>query len=178
MKEKLKKWLPIAIPLALLFGLCYLVGILCHILNLPQSESVYDEFSGTKGTLWSNKSFYEEGEPIHIRFTLQNVSDEPVLLESEDRPVVDIYVVPRYDSMTKIYSWPEANSDDAAAQHQLELQPGEKHTIEFTVADYGKGPGIRPGGVVAYWQIPDDTWQSVRLELWYARFERYTPPLP
>ena len=173
MKEKLKKWMPIAIPLALLCGLCYLVGILCHIVNLPQSKSVYDEFSGTKGTLWSNKSYYEEGEPIHIRFTVENTSDEPILLEKEEVPVVDIDIHTHPPSATRLYRWSEMNPDEAALLHQLELQPGEKYEIELTFTDYGYPPGL----VSASWRA-DDIWQSIQLELWFGPFDRFIPPLP
>lgn len=178
MKEKLKKWMLIGAPsLVLLCGLCYSTGILSHILNLPQSESVYDAYFGTESTLWTDKSYYKKGEPIHIRFTVENTSDEPIVLEREDEPVMDISVGSRPPVPSKLYKWSEINPDDAMLLHQIELQPGEKYVIELILTDYEQG--LLPYNIIAVcWQRPDDRSRSVQLGLWFGPFDRFIPPLP
>ncbi len=70
------------------------------------------------------------GEPVHITQTLTNIaaSGPPIILESSDRPVMDI-VIRGADRIQPRWSNEQPPEN---LLHRLELPPGASHRIEWT----------------------------------------------
>lgn len=86
--------------------------------------------------LWADRTMFEEGESIELRFTVINDGDEGIVIEPDRGPVMDISL--RFDPLT---GFPEIHWSDGRKMtpdmERLELGPGESKSIEMTwVADY------------------------------------------
>jgi hypothetical protein len=95
----------------------------------------------------SDHSRVQVGEAIHIRFTTRNTGNEPIVVEYQDTPVMDIVILGIGDQV--LASWSSRNPEQLS--HRLEWKPGESKTIELiwipTQADYDAGEYYRPLGV-------------------------------
>lgn len=67
------------------------------------------------------------GEPVHIRLTTTNDGQQPYVVESKDRPVLDI-VVKEVNSDKISFSWAAQNPDKVL--NHIEWKPGESIVIE------------------------------------------------
>ena len=98
-----------------------------------------------------------------------------MILENESGPVMNLGVASRPPVSTKMYLWSEINAEEARILQRLELQPGEKHTIELILNDYGNTP---PGVAIGDWRRPDNRTRSVLARIWYGRVSRFLPLWP
>ncbi len=84
-------------------------------------------------TLWVSRSLPSVGQPVKIRYTVDNFSDqiEVLQLEEKQQPVMDIYISfgAARDSMTTLY-WSDGR-EITPEMRRLELAPGESKTIEM-----------------------------------------------
>ncbi len=93
--------------------------------NLPQSkESNYDNLNLR---FESNRSSARAGDRVEMRFTVKNVGNKPIKIQSRSGPVLDIQV--NMAGSDKIFLlWSAQHPDQAASE--LEWQPWESKTIE------------------------------------------------
>jgi len=70
----------------------------------------------------TDKRKYDFGEPIHITFTVTNISDGTLKFDGGDKPALDIGIAQRYWSDGR-----ELTPDLT----QVTLEPGESRTIEL-----------------------------------------------
>lgn len=108
----------------------------------PLRGPVVDERDDGKilGTLIVSRGKYNEGETVEVSFTIENISNGPVLLSRDDGLVQDLilssYPVERH--------W----SDETGEGFQeLYLEPGESSTIEWEIEDLDDGVY----GFIGYW---------------------------
>ncbi len=79
-------------------------------------------------TFKSNHSRVKVGDTVQMQFTVTNTGQEPIVLESSDRPVLDLVVaVPGGYILRR---WSSENPD--MVSHRIEWKPGESHTLEMT----------------------------------------------
>ena len=70
----------------------------------------------------TDKKKYDFGEPVHITFTVTNISDETLEFDGGDKPVIDIGIAQEYWSDGQELT-PELT--------RVTLEPGESRTIEL-----------------------------------------------
>jgi hypothetical protein len=68
------------------------------------------------------------GDSLNIGFTVTNEGQKAMILESKDKPVLDLTII-ESPSMKVISSWAEQNPDKV--QHRVEWQPDEVKTLNF-----------------------------------------------
>lgn len=78
-------------------------------------------------TFESDRAKAQIGEPVLMRFTVTNTGKQPIVLESKDKPVMDIVV--RVAGGGVLLSWSERNPHQIA--HRMEWRPGESKVIEL-----------------------------------------------
>ena len=84
-------------------------------------------------TLFVSKSLPYVGEPVKIRYTVKNPTDqtEVIQLEEKQEPVMDILIgFARGEGRTRLY-WSDGR-EITPEMRRLELAPGESKTIEMT----------------------------------------------
>lgn len=99
----------------------------CDSGRSPISESregVASTAPPLRATLWSAHGHYRENEPVELRFTLENLSDEEVVLESDNEPVMDILF------LDEGWHWSEGPGLGQDLT-RLVLAPKAKHTITW-----------------------------------------------
>jgi hypothetical protein len=79
-------------------------------------------------TVEANRSQARVGEPVQIRFTITNTGRQTEVVESNDKPVMDIIVQVVGDRPLLV--WSEQNPDQVS--HHLQWQPGESKIIEWS----------------------------------------------
>ncbi len=79
--------------------------------------------------LTTNRSEVAVGQSVHMQFTITNTRHQTEVVETKDRPVMDI-TVDDAASHNTLLSWSSQHPDQVA--HRLEWQPGESKTIELT----------------------------------------------
>jgi hypothetical protein len=90
------------------------------------------------GTLIVSRGAYREGEIVEVSFSLENTSDETVVIEKKSAVVVDLILS---NGPVQIH-W----SDEAEPVYQLILEPAETYLIQWEFSDLTTGSyGI--GGV-------------------------------
>lgn len=112
----------------------------------PLRGSVVDERDDGEipGTLIVSRGKYNEGETVEVSFTIENISNEPVLLSRDDGLVQDLL----------LYSYPlERRWSDEVGEALLELKldPGESSTIEWEIEDLEDGVYT----LIGYWWSTD-----------------------
>jgi hypothetical protein len=92
-------------------------------------------------TFKSNRSRVKMGDTVQMRFTVTNTGRQLIVIESNDRPVLDI-VVSALPTGDVIRSWSTENPDKVS--HRIEWKPGEAQVLEmmWTVSP-GDKLGIR-----------------------------------
>ena len=115
--------LGVALPVAVLIAVSS-----CNPLRGP----VFDERDDgqIRGTLEISRGQYRVGEVVEVWFTIENISNEVVVLQREDGPVQDL----------TLSSWPVERSwieetGQIDAFRSLRLEPGEESTIEWRLSD-------------------------------------------
>jgi len=122
MQKKTLLWISLTVSLLLAAG-CFWAGraIYCGFYErCPVSDS--REGNGIRLTLWSRSEWYEVGETVFIRATVENISDQTItLISPSGEPVFDI----KYrDESGEYVRWSQKNPGLAASS--LTLEPGEK----------------------------------------------------
>jgi len=77
------------------------------------------------GKIVANKKEYEKGETVEITFTIKNTTHETIILERDDEPVQDIFLISSPDVKLR---WSEERGRQIK---KLRLKPGETSTIEW-----------------------------------------------
>ncbi len=77
--------------------------------------------------LETNRSQAHVGEPVQIRYTVTNTGTRTQVVESNDKPAMDIVVKVMGDGNLQV--WSVEHPDQVV--HRLEWQPGESKTIEW-----------------------------------------------
>jgi len=77
---------------------------------------------------YSNRSWLKVGESVHLDFTVTNTGKRFIVVESKDKPVLDI-IVQDMPSRQVLLSWAAQNPDKAL--HRVEWQPGESKAMEL-----------------------------------------------
>ncbi len=75
-----------------------------------------------------NRSFARVGESLQIRLTTINDANQPIVIESKDKFVLDI-IVEDLGNRQILTSWSAQNPDKAT--HRIEWKPGETKTMEI-----------------------------------------------
>jgi hypothetical protein len=91
--------------------------------GLSQTTSINHLFL----TFNSNHSRVRVGDTVQMRFTITNRDQQPIVIESRDRPVLDILIAPAGGDV--IRSWSTENPDKVS--HRVEWKPSESKTLEF-----------------------------------------------
>ncbi len=110
--------------------------------NLPQS--MVSNYDNLNLRFESNRSSARVGDRVEMRFTVKNVGNKPIKIQSRSGPVLDIQV--NMAGSDKIFLlWSAQHPDQAASE--LEWQPGESKTIEAVwipkQEDYTLGFGVQ-----------------------------------
>ncbi len=128
MQKKTLLWISLAVSLLLAAG-CFWAGraIYCGFYErCPVSDSW--EGDGIRLTLWSRREWYEAGETVIIRATIENISDQTITLKGMgDEPAFDIEY---RDESGEYVRWSQKNPGLAA--NSLTLEPGEKFEVQLT----------------------------------------------
>ncbi|MBA3531222.1 MAG: hypothetical protein H0T73_04790 [Ardenticatenales bacterium] len=84
-----------------------------------------------RATLWSEYDQYYRDEPVHVRFTLENLSDADVVVESDhpSKPAIDMYFI---DTERR---W-SIGAGASQASNRLIIPPHGQHTIEWTLPPF------------------------------------------
>mgnify|MGYP000073560943 CR=1 FL=1 len=114
-------------PPARILLITILAGILFSGCDANSAKSQRTRYDDLVLQLDINRSRVQLGESILIRFTVKNVANEPIKIESKESPVLDVQVVVG-GSDEVLYSWAAENPEQASKQ--LEWTPGETKTIE------------------------------------------------
>ncbi len=77
----------------------------------------------------TDRSSVAVGETVRMSFTIVNESNQPIVMETTDLPVMDIRVVDGVNN-DLLLSWAKQHPDQVS--HHLEWKPGESKTIELT----------------------------------------------
>lgn len=96
------------------------------------------------GTLIVSRGRYKEGETVEVTFTIENISNEPILLSRDDSHIQDLI----------IFNFPAERrwSDEVGeALLELKLDPGESSTIEWEIEDLDDGVYT----LIGYWWSTD-----------------------
>lgn len=126
----------VAVPVAVLIAVSS-----CNPLRGPVVETRDD--GEILGTLTISSGKYREGELVEVSFTIENISDETVVLEREDGPVQDLLL----SRVPVSRSWID-ETGKIEAFRSLRLAPGEESTIEWTLNDLERD---RYGFVGRWW---------------------------
>lgn len=95
----------------------------------------------------ADRCYAEPGDPVRIRFTVVNHGDETEVLESEEKPILDIKVR-YYRGSDEILWWWSEGREITPEMRRLELASGESKTIQMTwIPSKGYGPWIQLLGV-------------------------------
>ena len=86
-------------------------------------------FGGMILKIESDRSSLKNGESVHTKFRATNTGSQPIAIESQDTPVLDI-IVEEVPSRRKLASW--ANQYPDKVSHYMEWKPGESKVIELT----------------------------------------------
>ena len=78
------------------------------------------------------------GDSVRIRFTVVNYGDEIQVLESEEKPILDIWVH-YYDGAYEMEEWWSDGREITPEMKRLQLSPGESKTIEMTWIAWDEG---------------------------------------
>jgi len=92
-------------------------------------------FGGLELKLEANRSSLKSGESVYIRFTTTNTGSRPIVIDSQDTPVLDI-IVEEVPSRHRLASWSDRNPDKVS--HRVEWKPGESKVMELTWTYSGK----------------------------------------
>ncbi|MBA3531221.1 MAG: hypothetical protein H0T73_04785 [Ardenticatenales bacterium] len=128
-----------------------LLGLVaCNTDRQPTEASKEGQNPAVRGTLWSERRHYREGEFVYLRFTLENLSNEEVVLESQDpsKSAVDIYFVDQ-DLL-----WSTSTASEQAMS-RIVLPPSGTYIIEWTL------PPLPRGGQFSFYGL----WPSVNGEV-------------
>jgi len=92
-------------------------------------------------TLWVSRSLPKVGQPLEIRFTVENPTDqtEVIQLDEKQGPVMDTCIGFGSADMT-IECWSDGR-EITPEMRRLELAPGESKTIEMTWVPDKKADG-------------------------------------
>lgn len=104
--------------------------VLGVILTLSACDSGLRQTAGIDHlllTVSSDRSRVKVGDSVQIRITTANTGQQPIVVESNDRPVLDILVAPAGGDV--IRSWSAENPDKVS--HRVEWKPGESKTLEM-----------------------------------------------
>jgi len=115
--------LEVALPIAALIAVSS-----CNPLRGPVVD-IRDD-GQIRGTLEISRGQYRVGEVVEVWFTIENISNEVVVLQREDGPVQDLVL----SSWPVERSWME-ETGQIEAFRSLRLEPGEQSTIEWKLAD-------------------------------------------
>lgn len=121
----------------------------------------------TKIELCSNRKSYDRDDVVHIRFTLTNVWDQPLLLTDEVRPVVDVCT--EGDGYGE-RCWSDEQGPSPPLTSLL-LEPGDSYTIEWDWQSDGGGDVIIEG----YWLRPDGIFGHVSILIVYGAGKALRP---
>ncbi len=105
-----KTWLPVIILAPVFLTACFLAA--CG----PKENCAQSHDPRNTRTLWIciNGEKYDFAEPIHITFTVTNISDDPLTLDDGDKPAIDIRVEGEHWSDGRELT-PRTNSRNARA---------------------------------------------------------------
>jgi hypothetical protein len=84
-------------------------------------------------TLCTDRTDYNQGDTVHITFTVKNAYHETLVLDGGQRPVMDI--CPAYNQCLSQYQ------PDVAQLTHLVLEPGQSKTIQW---DWPTAPQVDP----------------------------------
>lgn len=115
----------------------FLVALLVMLLpGCGESQSVTASyFGGLELKIESDRSSLKSGESVHIRFTTTNTGSRPIVIESQDTPVLDI-ILEEVPSRRKLTSWADQHPDKAS--RRVEWKPSESKMMELTWTYSGK----------------------------------------
>jgi len=128
--------------------LLLLVALLAIAMVLVGCSWFAGPASGTGGynkiglEIWVSRDRVSAGDRVDIRFTVDNFGNRTEIIESENGPVMDIFIntegpagIPRETDV----QWSDGR-DITPDMRRLELGPGESRTIEMTwIAEQGTG---------------------------------------
>lgn len=114
-------------------------------------------------TLRINRQRYREGEPVQINFTLQNVTDEKVILERTNGPVVDLVIYSPDEELL----WSE-DAENGRVIREIQLERLEKFEISWLVDSLPRGNY----GVSGTWWSHGARESSVAVAFSYGPIER------
>lgn len=102
----------------------------------PLRGPVVDTFDDgqIRGTIEISRGRYRVGEVVEVWFTIENISNEVVVLQREDGPVQDLTLSTAHVER----SWIE-ETGQIEAFRSLRLEPGEEVTIEWNLSDLEEG---------------------------------------
>lgn len=113
-----------------LFALIALSLILASLLSAcdtsRNAKSEYVELDGIRLTLWSPHAHYENGEIIQVVVTVENITDQTVVIEDTNEAIFDVTYVNNGIEVSWIDQHPEL------MMNRLELAPGEKIETEIS----------------------------------------------
>lgn len=107
---------------------CFLIVLTsCTIGPTDKAISGTAELDDLVLKLETNRSQAHVGEPVQIRYTVTNTGTRTQVVESNDKPAMDIVVKVMGDGNLQV--WSVEHPDKVT--HRLEWQPGESKTIEW-----------------------------------------------
>ncbi len=170
----------------LLISLLAVLLSACSSLSSPNCNSGKEIRSGnfitgeqqrvvTIATLCTDREQYNEGDTVHITFSVKNALDEPIVLDGGQQPVMDICRSLNLED----YCLSQTQAADQRLVH-LVLEPRQTQTVQWewlpSEAEIGQiGLGARTNAVriFATWQGTDGTFGTVNV--WFGYGEK--PPL-
>lgn len=96
----------------------------------------------------TNRSQIHVGESIKVHFSITNEGKHPAMIETHDKPVMDI-IVQGVESQEVWHSWSEQNPPKVS--NRIEWQPGETKEIEllWVAPPEEKGRRVFVGGLLS-----------------------------
>lgn len=106
--------------------------------------------------LWVSRSLPSIGQPVKVRFTVENTGNQIEVIQLEEKPVMDIQIhIAAGGDITKLY-WSDGR-EITPERRRLELAPGESKTIEMTWVVKACG-SVRVSGILhqehGYQEVP------------------------
>jgi len=133
-------------------------------------QSAKAGYGGLGLAIQTDRSRGGVGEPVHIRFTVTNSSNQIKILDSKDTPVLDA-VVMELPSRQVLLSWAALHPDQDT--YHLELSPGESKVLEMvwtpTQEEYNQGMKVFIAGLLS---INSQVVQSATAYYCYGGCER------